>query len=343
MSNTELPTGRRRWILGARPRTLPAAIAPVLVGTAAAAGVCAGAGGGSGAASAETALRCARIGVPFWSDPQLGALTSSSSGWLRGVHLWAFLCALGVAVFVQVATNYANDYSDGTRGTDAPGERVGPPRLVGNGMASPEEVKRAMLVAFGLTALCGLPLVVFVSPWLLLVGVAAILAGWFYTGGPRPYGYAGFGEAFVFVFFGLVATVGSFYVQTGSVTWLAVGCGVAMGCLATALLVVNNLRDIPGDTRAGKQTLAVRLGDTRTRSLFVVLLVIPMVLVPVLAGGSGRVLAALALLAVVPARRPVVAVLGGARGRGLIPVLEGTGQVQMVYGALLALGLFLGG
>ena len=126
-----------------------------------------------------------------------------------------------------------------------------------------------------MTALCGLPLVLFVSPWLLLVGVAAIAAGWFYTGGPRPYGYAGFGEAFVFVFFGLVATVGSFYVQTASVSWLAVGCGVAMGCLATALLVVNNLRDIPGDTRAGKQTLAVRLGDRRTRYLFVALLVRP--------------------------------------------------------------------
>jgi 1,4-dihydroxy-2-naphthoate octaprenyltransferase len=343
MSNTELPTGRRRWILGARPRTLPAAVAPVLVGTAAAAGVCGSTGVVAAGGSTEAALRCAQIGVPFWSEPQLSALAGSATGWLRGLHLWAFLCALGVAVFVQVATNYANDYSDGKRGTDAPGERIGPPRLVGNGMATPEEVKRAMLVAFGLTALCGLPLVVFVSPWLLLVGVAAILAGWFYTGGPRPYGYAGFGEAFVFVFFGLVATVGSFYVQTGSVSALAVGCGVAMGCLATALLVVNNLRDIPGDTRAGKQTLAVRMGDMRTRYLFIVLLVVPMALVPVLAGGSGRVLAALALLAVVPARRPVVGVLSGARGRGLIPVLEGTGQVQMVYGALLALGLFLGG
>jgi len=259
------------------------------------------------------------------------------------VHLWSFLCALGVAVFVQIATNYANDYSDGTRGTDAPEERVGPPRLVGNGLATPGEVKRAMLISFGLTALCGLPLVVLVSPALLLVGVAAIAAGWFYTGGPRPYGYAGFGEAFVFVFFGLVATVGSFFVQTGTVSLLAVGCGVAMGCLSTSLLVVNNLRDIPGDTRSGKRTLAVRLGDRRTRYLFVALLVAPMLLVPVIAGASGRLLAALALLAVVPARRPVIAVLDGARGRGLIPVLGATGQVQMVFGVLLALGLFLGG
>jgi 1,4-dihydroxy-2-naphthoate octaprenyltransferase len=310
MSNAELPTDWRKWILGARPRTLPAAVAPVLVGTAVAAGHHTDAAGDDA---------------------------------LRGLIPWAFLCALGVAVFVQVATNYANDYSDGKRGTDAPGERVGPPRLVGNGLATPEQVKRATMVAFGLTALFGLPLVVWVSPWLVLVGVAAIAAGWFYTGGSRPYGYAGFGEVFVFVFFGLVATVGSFFVQTESVSWLAVGCGVAMGCLATALLVVNNLRDIPGDTRAGKHTLAVRLGDRRTRFLFVALLVAPMLLVPVLAGLSGRLLATLSLVALLPARAPVIAVLGGARGRGLIPVLVGTGRVQMVYGGLMAVGLFLGG
>lgn len=310
MSDDQLPTDWRKWILGARPRTLPAAIAPVLVGTAAAAG---------------------QVGGAAADDP------------LRGLRPWAFLCALGVAVFVQVATNYANDYSDGTRGTDAPGQRVGPPRLVGNGLASPGEVKRAMLVAFVLTALFGLPLVIWVSPWLLLIGLAAIAAGWFYTGGSRPYGYAGFGEVFVFVFFGLVATVGSCFVQSESVSWLAVGCGVAMGCLATALLVVNNLRDIPGDTRAGKHTLAVRLGDQRTRFLYVVLLVLPMLMVPMLAGLSGRLLAALSLVALLPARGPVVAVLGGARGRGLIPVLSSTGRVQMIYSGLLALGLFLGG
>lgn len=299
MTTSTLPTDWRKWILGARPRTLPAAVAPVLVGTAA-------------APRAEL----------VW---------------------WPFLCALGVAVFVQVATNYANDYSDGRRGTDDPSERVGPPRLVGNGLATPGEVKRATVIAFVLTALCGLPLVVFVQPWLVLVGVAAIAAGWFYTGGPRPYGYAGFGEAFVFVFFGLVATVGSFYVQTLDVSWLAVGCGVAMGCLATALLVVNNLRDIPGDTRSGKRTLAVRIGDRRTRGLYLALLLVPMLLVPFLAGLSGRLLAALALVALVPARAAVTQVLGGARGRGLLPVLARTGLVQMVYGGLLALGLLIGG
>ena len=309
MATDELPTDWRKWILGARPRTLPAAVAPVLVGTAAAAGEVTGAAGGA----------------------------------LRGLRPWTFLCALGVAVFVQVATNYANDYSDGTRGTDAPGQRVGPPRLVGNGLAAPGEVKRATVIAFALTALCGLPLVIWVSPALVLVGIAAIAAGWFYTGGPRPYGYAGFGEVFVFVFFGVVATAGSYFVQAEAVSLLAVGCGVAMGCLATALLVVNNLRDIPGDTVAGKRTLAVQLGDQRTRFLFVALLVVPMLLVPLLAGLSGRLLAALSLLALVPARAPVIDVLGGARGRGLIPVLAATGRVQLVYGVLLAVGLFLGG
>jgi 1,4-dihydroxy-2-naphthoate octaprenyltransferase len=290
--------GWRRWVLGARPRTLPAAIAPVLVGTAAARGV----------------------------EP---------------LSAWRFACALGVALFVQVATNYANDYSDGVRGTDAPGTRVGPPRLVGDGLATPGEVKRAMLVAFGLTALCGLPLVLWVDARLVLVGVASIAAGWFYTGGGRPYGYAGFGEVFVFVFFGLVATVGSAWVQTTELSWLAVGCGVAMGFLASSLLVVNNLRDIPGDRAVGKRTLAVRLGEVRTRWLYVALLVAAMVMVPIVAGLGGRLLAALALVAVVPARAPVTAVLGGARGRGLVPALTGTGRVQLVYGALMALGLYL--
>lgn len=302
MTTAPLPTDWRKWILGARPRTLPAAIAPVLVGTAAAA-----------------------QGPPAES----------------GLRLWPFLCALGVALFVQVATNYANDYSDGRRGVDDPTARTGPPRLVGNGLATPSQVRTAMLVAFALTAVCGLPLVVFVSPWLLLVGIAAIAAGWFYTGGPRPYGYAGYGELFVFVFFGLVATVGSFYVQTTTVSWLAVGSGVAMGCLATALLVINNLRDIPGDRQVGKRTLAVVLGDRRTRVMYIVLLVVPMLLVPLLAGVGERLVAALALLSIFPARPAVIAVLGGARGAGLVPVLARTGQIQMVYGVFLALGYLL--
>lgn len=304
MSDANLPTDWRKWILGARPRTLPAAIAPVLVGTAAAA------------------------------DTGTGTST---------LRLWPFLCALGVALFVQVGTNYANDYSDGKRGTDDPGTRSGPPRLVGNGLATASSVKKATIISFALTALCGLPLVLFVQPLLIIVGAAAIAAGWFYTGGPRPYGYAGFGEVFVFVFFGLVATVGSFYVQTESFSWLAVGSGVAMGALATALLVVNNLRDIPGDTEVGKRTLAVVLGDQRTRILYVALLVIPMLMVPLLAGPSGRMLAALALVSVFPARSAVIGVLSGARGPELIAVLGRTGQVQIVYGGFLAIGYLFGG
>ncbi|MGB3413051.1 MAG: 1,4-dihydroxy-2-naphthoate polyprenyltransferase [Microthrixaceae bacterium] len=294
------PTNWRKWILGARPRTLPAAVAPVLVGTAAA------------------------------IQPD------------QHVRLWVFLCALGVALFVQVATNYANDYSDGVRGTDDPGARTGPPRLVGNGLASPGAVKRAMLVMFALTALSGLPLVIWVDWRLVFVGVAAIAAGWFYTGGGRPYGYAGFGEVFVFVFFGLVATIGSFYVQTLAISWLAIGSGAAMGSLATALLVVNNLRDIPGDTEVGKRTLAVRLGERSTRFLYVGLVVLPIVLVPLLAGLGGRPVAVLALLAIVPAREPITTVLSGARGPKLIPVLARTGLVQVFYAVVLSVGFLIG-
>ncbi len=312
-----VPTNWKKWILGARPRTLPAAVAPVLVGTSAAFGTV-----GSGQRDAFTATG----GVAGAAD----------------VRLWVFLCALGVAVFVQIATNYANDYSDGVRGTDEPGARTGPPRLVGNGLASPGSVKRAMLAAFGLTALSGLPLVLWVDWRLVFVGIAAIAAGWFYTGGGRPYGYAGFGEVFVFVFFGIVATVGSFYVQTLQISWLAIGSGVAMGSLATALLVVNNLRDIQGDTLVGKRTLAVRLGDRSTRFLYVGLVVLPVLLVPLLAGLGGRPLAVLALLAIVPAREAITTVLSGGSGAQLIPVLARTGTVQVVYAVLMSFGFLIG-
>jgi 1,4-dihydroxy-2-naphthoate octaprenyltransferase len=189
--------------------------------------------------------------------------------------------------------------------------------------------------------LAGLPLVLFVDWRLALVGIAAVAAGWFYTGGPRPYGYAGLGEAFVFVFFGLVATVGSTFVQLEKVTSLSVVAGAAMGCLATALLVVNNLRDIPGDTRAGKRTLAVRLGAPRTRALYVVLLVVPVLLVPVMAAVGGRPAVALALVAIVPGRKAVLEVLEGAAGPRLIAVLARTGLVQLVYAVLLSAGMLI--
>ena len=286
--------GMRRWILGARPRTLPAAVVPVLVGTAVAAG--------------------------------------------SGIIWWRAAAALVVALALQVAVNYANDLSDGLRGTDGPG-RVGPQRLVGSGLATPQEVRLAMLGAFGVAAMAGLSLAAAVTPWLLLVGAASVAAGWFYTGGPRPYGYLGLGEVFVFVFFGLVATVGSAYVhqqQVPAVAWLA---ATAVGFLACALLVVNNLRDLPGDAEAGKRTLAVRLGDRRTRLLYVALLDGALVVGSLCA--LDRRWAALVLGAGILAGPAVRIVLGGAEGRDLVDVLGRTGRTQLAAGALLALGLAL--
>jgi len=294
------PTGARLWLAGARPRTLPAAVVPVLVGTACAAG-----------------------------EVDLIA--------------WRAVAALVVALALQVATNYANDYSDGVRGTDSAERRVGPVRLVGSGLVAPGRVKRAALVAFGVAGVAGFALAVAVGWELIVVGVAAIAAGWFYTGGPRPYGYLGLGEAFVFTFFGVVATAGSAYVQEGQLSGLALGASVPVGLLATALLVVNNLRDIPGDTVSGKRTLAVRLGDARTRWFYVALLVAAVVCVPPIAAFGERPAAILALAAVPLARNAVVAVLRGDRGPALIPVLVATGRVQLVFGAFLALGLAVSG
>jgi 1,4-dihydroxy-2-naphthoate octaprenyltransferase len=289
-----------RWVAGARPRTLPAAVVPVLVGTACAVGE------GEG-----------------------------------GIVWWRAGAALVAALAIQVGTNYANDYSDGKRGTDHPSRRVGPVRLVGSGLASPAAVKRAALAAFGVAAVAGLALAVAVDLRLLLVGLASFAAGWLYTGGPRPYGYAGLGELSVFLFFGLVATVGSTYVHTERVTALAAGAAVPVGLLATALLVVNNLRDIRSDAAVGKRTLAVRLGDRRTRLLYVALLAGAFVAVPLVAGLGGRPLAAVALVVVLLAQRPALSVLTGAAGPALIGVLVATGQVQLAFGVLFAAGLAL--
>jgi 1,4-dihydroxy-2-naphthoate octaprenyltransferase len=289
---------------GARPRTLPAAVVPVLVGTAVAAG--------------------------------------AGSGALKGIIVWRALAAAVVALFIQVGTNYANDYSDGVRGTDDD-TRVGPLRLVGSGLKSPSSVKKAAFASFGVAALAGLALAAVTTWWLLLVGAVCFAAGWLYTGGPKPYGYYGFGELFVFVFFGLVATVGSTYVQIGSIPWLAWACAVPVGALATALLVVNNLRDIPTDAVAGKKTLAVRIGDTRTRVVYVILMTIPYLAIPVIAGLGRRWLAIFAFAAILLAQKPVLAVLEGAKGPALIPVLVGTARVQLVYGLLLSFGLFVSG
>jgi len=305
------------WVAGARPRTLPAAIVPVIVGTACAAGI-AHADGGA----------LALDGGPSW---------------LKGLIAWRFLAALIVALFIQIGTNFANDYSDGKRGTDDPGQRVGPPRLVGWGLAPAGHVKIAAFASFGVAALAGLALAAAVGWWLILVGLVSFAAGWFYTGGPRPYGYAGYGELFVFVFFGLVATIGSFYVQIERFVnlWLIVGSAVAVGCLATALLVINNLRDIPSDTESGKRTLAVKIGDQRTRLLYLALIVAPFLIVPFACGLGSRPAGAASLFAIVLANKPVLQVLQGAQGRALIPVLGQTGRVQLVFGVLLAAGIYL--
>lgn len=287
-----------RWLAGARPRTLPAAIVPVLVGTAAAAGE---------------------------GDGEIAA--------------WRAAAALVVALALQVGTNYVNDYADGVRGTDDPRRRVGPVRLVGWGLASAAVVKRAAALSFGVAALAGLALALAVGPELLVVGAAAIAAGYFYTGGPRPYGYAGLGEVFVFAFFGVVATAGSVYVQTERLTALALAASVPVGCLATALLVVNNLRDIPSDTVAGKRTLAVRIGDARTRRFYVALLATALVTIGALA--LARPGAAVALGSALAMAGPAQRVLrSNAAGPALVPVLVQTGQAQLAMGVLLAAGLW---
>jgi 1,4-dihydroxy-2-naphthoate octaprenyltransferase len=286
------------WVLGARPRTLPAAVVPVAVGAACALG--------------------------------------------QGEHIiwWRIIAAAVVALALQIGTNYANDYSDGVKGTDA--VRVGPVRLVAGGLASAADVKRAAFLAFGIAGAVGAMLAIAVGPELFLVGAAAIAAGWFYTGGPKPYGYYGFGELFVFVFFGLVATAGTTYVLLERLTGTALAAGVAIGFLACALLVVNNLRDIPTDAAVGKRTLAVRLGDRATRWLYVALIGGAALVIVVLAVATQRWAVALGalgplLFGVVPAR----AVLDGARGPALIPVLGRTARTQLATGVLLSLGLIL--
>lgn len=253
---------------------------------------------------------------------------------------WRAVPALLVSVSLQVGVNYANDYSDGVRGTDA--VRVGPVRLVGSGLASPSSVKKAALAAFGVAAVAGLGLAAVTSWWLLVVGAAALLAGWGYTGGPKPYGYLGLGEVFVFTFFGLVATAGTTFVvceRINAVAWLA---GCVAGCLACALLVVNNLRDIPTDRDVGKRTLAVRLGDARTRWLYVGLLASAWLLLVAIAA-AGRPLALLGLAGVIVAVPAVRAIRIAAKGADLIPVLGATGKVQLVTGVLAAIGIAVSG
>jgi 1,4-dihydroxy-2-naphthoate octaprenyltransferase len=281
------------WIAGARPRTLPAAAAPVLVGTGAAA--------------------------------QIDA-----------AHLGRALLALGVALALQVGVNYANDYSDGVRGTDT--ERVGPLRLTASALARPASVKRAAFAAFGVAGLIGLALVALTGQWwLLAIGALCVLAAWFYTGGKTPYGYLGLGEVGVFVFFGLVAVLGTTYTQAGRLTWPAWVGAVAVGLIACALLMVNNLRDVPTDALVGKRTLAVRMGDRRARRAYAGMVVLPVLLGMACAFANPWALVVTLLL--LPAGILAFTVLVGARGIALVPVLAGTGMFELAFGVLLGLGL----
>ena len=254
-----------------------------------------------------------------------------------GFALLPALLALVVALALQVGVNYANDYSDGIRGTDA--ARVGPMRLVGSGLARPAAVRAAAFASFGVAAVAGLVLVIITRHWwLLAVGVACILAGWYYTGGRRPYGYRGLGELFVFVFFGLVATCGTGYVQTGRVSLALVAAAVGIGALACAILVVNNLRDIDGDRAAGKRTLATRLDYRGTRALYVALVSLGAIMINVVAAltSAWTLLGLLGPVVIIPAARTVLA---GARGRDLIGVLKATGLAELVAAIGLAVGL----
>jgi 1,4-dihydroxy-2-naphthoate polyprenyltransferase len=283
-----------QWLAGSRPRTLPAAVSPVLAGTAVA----------------------AYVAEPVW---------------------WRAALALVVSLALQVGVNYANDYSDGVRGTDD--DRVGPMRLVGSGAASATAVKRAAFLAFGVAAVAGLVLAAATAWWLVAVGAVCVAAAWFYTGGSRPYGYLGLGEVMVFVFFGLVAVVGTTYVQTRTWEVAALWAATGIGALACAILVVNNLRDIPTDTLAGKRTLAVLLGDRATRGLYAALVTAAAVAVVGLAvTTSGWALLGLGfVLPALPGLRPV---LGGATGPALVPVLQSTGVAQLVWAVLAGVPLF---
>jgi len=285
------------WWLGARPRTLPAAVVPVVIGLA--------------------------VGINETVSPDL-------TNWAARVSL-----ALVVSLALQVGVNYANDYSDGVRGTDD--TRTGPVRLVASGRASAEAVRNAALLALLFACVVGLVLAVLTSWWLIALGAVCVAAAWFYTGGPRPYGYAGLGEVFVFVFFGLVATAGTTYVLTEQISTLAVLSGAVSGCLAVALLMVNNIRDVTGDSRSGKRTLAVRLGVNRSKSAFVAVYGVAACFI---IGASTQSLGALLGLVGLLAAFPVISTVRSASDPGeLVRALGMTARVQIVVGVLYAVGL----
>ena len=282
----------RDWLAGTRPRTLPAAVVPVFIGT----------------------------GVAF--------------GYGK-FSLWRAVLALVVALALQIGVNYANDYSDGIRGSDE--ARVGPTRLVAAGLARPKQVLAAAFACFGVACVAGLVLAIFTSWWLILVGAAAVAAGWFYTGGSHPYGYRGFGEIAVFTFFGVAAVAGTAYVQLVRFTWLELIAAIPAGLLSCALLMINNLRDIDSDAEVGKRTLAVMLGDARSRTVYVASLLVPFAVA--LAITPARPLAALTVAALPLTVGPIRIVRSGAVGPALIKALGQTGRLQLAFGAALTIGL----
>ena len=284
----------REWLAGTRPRTLPAAVVPVLIGSGVAAGY-------------------------------------------DKFSLWRAALALLVALALQVGVNFANDYSDGVRGSDSAGRRVGPLRLVGSGLASPGQVKLAAFGCFFVACGAGLALAAVTSWWLVLAGALAVLAAWFYTGGSRPYGYRGLGEVSVFVFFGVAAVAGTAYVEMDRLSWLGLAASIPAGLLSCALLMVNNLRDIRSDKESGKRTLAVRIGDARSRAAYLLFLLVPFALAALLA--FARPYALLMLLALPLTLAPVRAVRGGASGPALIATLGQTGRLQLAFGLALTAGL----
>ncbi len=281
-------TSREIWIAGARPKTLGAAIAPVIVGTAFAG---------------------------YDAEPT------------------NFILALLVALALQIGVNYANDYSDGVRGTDD--DRVGPIRLVGSGLAKPEAVKRAAFLSFFVAAFAGLILSARTEWYLLIIGALAIIAAWTYTGGPKPYGYQALGEISVFIFFGLVATLGTYFVQVGSISWPVILAAISMGLLATAILNVNNLRDLERDAKSGKRTLAVRLGAARTRTLYRLTIFLPLIFSLILLSQSIYFLITLIVLPQLLRASRLV------NSTALIELLGKTGQIQITYRLALSLASLL--
>ena len=279
-----------KWILGARPRTLPAAIAPVVVAT---------------------------------------ALVGNDFNWFRAA------LALKVAVWLQIGVNFANDYSDGVKGTDE--DRVGPIRLVGSGLATAKSVKAAAFISFGIASIAGTWLALLTSPLLIVVGVLSIAAAWGYTGGKNPYGYRGLGELSVFLFFGVIATMGTYYAQTEEITLLSFIVSIPMGALSCAILAINNLRDRPKDELVGKLTVAVRIGDRKARVMYVALLALAHI-----AAIATLIPTTLLTLVALPITLSISRqVLSGISGKELIPVLGKTAKLQMIFSILLAVGLWI--